>query len=286
MSLPVFETVADLRAYLTPLRAQKIAFVPTMGALHVGHLELVKRARKAADHVVISIFVNPTQFAPHEDFNAYPRDLKLDAQKIAELNLDHLSVFAPRVDEIYPAGQDIISMSDAMLEITSRWEGEARPAHFAGVATVVRRLFEIVQPNVAFFGEKDFQQLQVVQQLTQDFSMPVEIVGVPTVREASGLALSSRNAYLSETERNQIAPELFAALAAAANSIRTTGRPQEALIAAYEKLTATGFHQVDYIAYVDSQSLAPLAALQAQPSRLLAAAWLGKTRLIDNIAVT
>lgn len=285
--LPSFHTITELQAHLAPLRGdQKIAFVPTMGALHDGHLELIRAARGAADHVVVSIFVNPAQFAPHEDFNTYPRDIQQDAQKIAGLNLDQVSIFMPSVEEVYPQGQQVLEASDAMLEITSRWEGEARPHFFGGVAMVVKRLFDIVQPDLAFFGEKDFQQLQAVCQLVRDYQMHVEIHGVPIVREKTGLAMSSRNAYLNENERNQIAPQLFAALAAAARAIETGGKPQDALVAAYDQLIAAGFHQVDYIAYVDGQTLAPLPARATAPARLLAAAWLGKTRLIDNIEVT
>ncbi len=286
-----FKTIADLRAHLTPLRQRKIAsriapqiaLVPTMGALHAGHLELVRRARKAADHVVVSIFVNPAQFAPHEDFQSYPRDVVRDAQAVADLKLDNVALFTPDVAEIYPAApRTQIELGD----IATRWDGAARPGHFAGVALVVTKLFNIAQPGIALFGEKDFQQLQIIRQITRDLSIPVEITGVPTAREASGLALSSRNAYLSDEERNIIAPKLHQTLQNAAEQIRAGKDIEQTLQKAKQDLTAAGFNAPDYFAYVDSETLTPLSRLSPLASRLLTAARLGKARLIDNIAVT
>ncbi|HCM83085.1 MAG TPA: pantoate--beta-alanine ligase [Rhodospirillaceae bacterium] len=287
MTIQVYQTIAALQAHLAPLRALgKIAFVPTMGALHAGHLALMQQAVDLAHHVVVSIFVNPAQFAPTEDFNAYPRNLADDVQKIADLNLKNISVFAPDVSEIYPDHAQDAAPPIILGEIAQRWEGEARPTHFAGVARVVHRLFAITQPDVAIFGEKDFQQLQVIHHLVRTLSLPIQVIVVEIVREATGLALSSRNIYLGEGQRNQIAPQLLKTLVAASAAIRGGGHPASVVAAARDKLMTTGFHQVDYIAYVDSQTLAPLAELSDQPSRLLVAAWLGKTRLIDNIKVT
>lgn len=288
MELPVFTTAAAMRAYLLPLRqkGKRIALVPTMGALHAGHLSLIRAAADAGDHVVVWIFVNPAQFAPNEDFQSYPRDLKSDCDKIAALNVPSISVFAPEVHEIYPDHPQPIKTAITLGEVASRWEGEARPTHFAGVALVVTKFFNILQPDVALFGEKDFQQLQVIRQLVRDLSMPIEIMGVETVREATGLALSSRNIYLSEKERNQIAPQLFAALADAAAHIAQGGAPDAILSAARHKLNDGGFDQVDYFAYVANETLAPLVEYQQQASRIVAAVRIGKTRLIDNIKVS
>lgn len=288
MELPVFTTAAAMRAHLLPFRRadKRIALVPTMGALHEGHLSLIRAAADAGDHVVVWIFVNPAQFAPNEDFQSYPRDLDSDCAKISSLNLSSVSVFAPEVHEIYPDHPQPIKTQIALGEIASRWEGAARPTHFSGVALVVTKFFDILQPDLAFFGEKDFQQLQVIRQLVRDLSMPVEIMGVETVRESTGLALSSRNVYLSEKERNQIAPQLFAALADAAAGIAQGAAPDKILSAAIEKLKAGGFDHVDYFAYVSNEMLQPLNQYQKQGSRIVAAVRLGKTRLIDNIKVS
>lgn len=282
MSLPIFTTVAELRAALRPHRVGKIAFVPTMGALHAGHLELVRRAAAEADHVVVSIFVNPAQFAPNEDFAAYPRNLSRDAELIASVQATNLSIFAPDVAEIYPAPtRTHIELGD----IAARFEGAARPTHFAGVALVVSKLFHMAQPDLAIFGEKDFQQLQVIRQLVRDLSFPIDIIGAPIVREASGLALSSRNAYLTDEQRGTIAPRLYAALQSAAASIRA-GKDVTRTTQEYTtQLLAAGFSAVDYLAYVDAETLAPLAGRSVRSARLLAAARLGGVRLLDNVAV-
>lgn len=262
----------------------RIALVPTMGALHAGHLALIRAAHAAGDHVVVWIFVNPAQFAPHEDFGAYPRDLASDVQTIAGLGLDNVTVFAPDVTEIYPDGAGATSIH--LGDIDTRWESEFRPHFFKGVALVVTKFFNLIRPDIALFGEKDFQQLQVVRQLVRDLSMPIEIIGVPTVREDFGLAMSSRNAYLTDEERNVIAPKLYAALQSAANDIRAGGDADKITAHHTQELLAAGFSKVDYFAYVDSVTLAPLARLSQSGSRLLVAATLGKARLIDNIAVS
>jgi pantoate--beta-alanine ligase len=254
-----------------------------MGALHAGHLELIRRARAGADYVVVSIFVNPAQFGPSEDFTTYPRDLAQDAKLIAELGLNNIILFTPDVTEIYPA-QSLTQFE--LGDIAARWTGAARPGHFVGVALVVTKLFNIVQPDIALFGEKDFQQLQVIRQIVRDLSMPVEIVGVEIVREASGLAMSSRNAYLTDEQRNRIAPQFFLILQQTAEAIRNGQTIDDALEKAKASLTAAGFGKVDYFAYVDSETLQSLSVISTKPSRLLAVAWLGKTLLIDNISVT
>jgi len=254
-----------------------------MGALHAGHLSLIEQARVAAKQVVVSIFVNPAQFAPHEDFDTYPRDVTRDMEMIAGLGLDNIIIFTPNILEIYPAPA---ATKIQLGEIDTRWESPARPHFFSGVALVVTKLFNIVQPGIALFGEKDFQQLQVIRQLVHDFSVPIEIIGAPIVRESSGLAMSSRNAYLTDEERNVIAPQLHQTLQSAAEKIRA-GEPVETVLEkAKQNLAATGFEPIDYFSYVDSKTLTPLRILGETGSRLLVAARLGKARLIDNIAIT
>jgi len=280
-----FSTIADLRTHLAPLRRGKIALVPTMGALHAGHLSLIQQANSAADHVVVSIFVNPAQFAPHEDFDTYPRDVVRDMGLIADLGLDNVTIFMPDVSEIYPAPA---ATKILLGEIDTRWESPARPHFFSGVSLVITKLFNIVQPDIALFGEKDFQQLQVIRQLVRDLSMPIEIIGALIVRETSGLAMSSRNAYLTGEEHNVIAPQLYQALQIAAEKIRAGDNVGAVLENAKQYLATAGFAPIDYFAYVDAETLTPLAlrSLGKAGSRLLIAARLGKARLIDNIAVT
>jgi len=278
-----FSNIADLRTHLLPLRRGKIALVPTMGALHAGHLSLIQQARSAAEHVVVSIFVNPAQFAPHEDFDTYPRNIARDLELIEGLNLDNITIFTPDISEIYPAPATTkIQLGD----IDTRWESPARPHFFSGVALVATKLFNIIQPDIALFGEKDFQQLQVISQLVHDFSVPIEIIGAPIVREPSGLAMSSRNAYLTDEERKIIAPKLYQGLQDAAEKIRAGELVESVLEKAKQYLSAAGFAPIDYFAYVDSTALMPLSNVSKGGARLLAAARLGKTRLIDNIAVT
>lgn len=283
MKPEIIYSAASLREYLRG--KGRIALVPTMGALHAGHMALVRAAHAAGDHVVVWIFVNPAQFAPHEDFGAYPRDLARDVAAIAALGLDNVTVFAPDVTEIYPRGPGATTIH--LGDIDTRWESEFRPHFFKGVALVVTKFFNLIRPDIAVFGEKDFQQLQVVRQLVRDLLMPIEIIGAPTVREDSGLALSSRNAYLTDVERNVIAPKLYAALQAAADKIRAGGDAEKITAQHSQNLFAAGFAKVDYFAYVDAETLAPLSGLTStKPDRLLVAATLGKARLIDNIAVS
>jgi pantoate--beta-alanine ligase len=264
-------TINDLRHVVGQWRAngERVALVPTMGALHAGHISLVAAALGVADRVVVSIFVNPTQFAPNEDLDRYPRDEAGDVAKLAGAGA-HL-VWAPTVADIYPEGfATQIVPEGAALPL----EGAYRPHHFGGVATVVCKLILSALPDAAFFGEKDFQQLAVIRQMVRDLSVPVVIQGVPTVREDDGLALSSRNAYLSENDR-YIAPMLFKAVTEVAR-----GRdPREAA----EALLRAGFSKVDYIDIRDAETFAPYAMGSGRPGRVLAAAWLGKTRLIDNV---
>lgn len=249
-----------------------------MGALHAGHLALVRNARRSADRVIVSVFVNPTQFAPTEDFGAYPRDLDGDLGKLASVGAD--AVFAPTTPEMYPAG---FSTEIRVGGPSAGLETDFRPHFFAGVATVVAKLLVAVGPDVAVFGEKDFQQLLVVRRLVADLRLPVGIIGHPVEREPDGLALSSRNAYLSPAER-ATAPTLHAALAAAATSIRAGADADATLAAARARLADAGF-VVDYVELRNAADLSPVDRTSTGPLRLLAAARLGRTRLIDNIAV-
>lgn len=280
--LDTVRTVTDLRARVGQWKSagKSVAMVPTMGALHEGHLSLVRLARQHADHVVASVFVNPTQFAPNEDFDAYPRDEARDAALLAGAGCDLL--YAPGVDEMYAPG---FSTTVSVAGVSEPLDGQARPTHFAGVATVVTKLLVQCGPDVAVFGEKDYQQLQVIRRLALDLDLPVQIVGGPTQRAHDGLALSSRNAYLTEDER-KIAPILHKTLVEAAESV-AAGRPvAEAEAGALARLGEAGFGPIDYVEVRDADDLSRLGpgAIDG-PARLLAAAWLGRTRLIDNIAV-
>jgi pantoate--beta-alanine ligase len=276
---PVDRTIKALRARVKLWRGSgaKVALVPTMGALHDGHLALVRAARERAGKVLVSIFVNPTQFGPTEDFDRYPRDEAGDLAKLADL-AD--AVFAPTVAEMYPNGPGTtINVAGPSVDL----ETISRPQFFAGVATVVAKLLQAATPDIAMFGEKDYQQLLVVRRLVSDLLFQTEIVGMPTLREPDGLAMSSRNAYLSPGDRAK-APRLHAALQAAAEAIRYGTSSDVALQAAHSKLTAVGF-MVDYVKMRNADTLASVNDEANEPKRLLAAAWLGKTRLIDNIAV-
>lgn len=255
-----------------------IALVPTMGALHAGHLALVAEARRRAERVVATIFVNPLQFGPGEDLERYPRQEHSDAAMLEQAGCDLL--WLPSARDIYPRG---FATSVRVGGPSERWEGEARPGHFDGVATVVAKLLLAVRPDVALFGEKDFQQLAVIRRMVADLAMPVAIVGVPTVRDADGLALSSRNSYLGRDER-QRALALPEALREAAREIRAGAPVGRALDRARGRLEAAGFSTVDYFALVDASTLEPLEAA-AGAMRLIAAATIGSTRLIDNVAV-
>ena len=258
--------------------AGKVAFVPTMGALHAGHVALVGEAKKRADKVVASIFVNPAQFGEGEDFGRYPRREAGDTTMLEEAGCDLL--WLPSVEEIYPDG---FATKVSVSGVSARWEGEARPGHFDGVATVVAKLLLALRPDLALFGEKDFQQLAVIRRMVADLGIPVEIVGVPTVREPDGLALSSRNAYLSRDERTR-AVALPNALAAARQAIRDGDAVGSALRTAKQTLVDAGFLRIDYFALVDAVTLDPMEVPQGE-MRLIAAATIGTTRLIDNTAV-
>lgn len=281
LPLPATADTAELRAMIADWRSQgrKIAFVPTMGALHPGHLSLISEARKMADRVVVSIFVNPAQFAPGEDFDAYPRTLETDAAQLAQANCDLL--YAPRPSGMYPDG---FSAKLTLDGPASGLESDFRPHFFGGVAIVVAKLFNRVQPDIALFGEKDYQQLLVIQQMVRDLDFPIQIVGGETLREADGLALSSRNAYLSEPER-EIAAGLNHILTGFATDLAEGCDWETAQGKALAK-AANAFDRVDYIEARCARTLSPLPAGPAnQPTRVLAAVWLGKTRLIDNVAV-
>jgi pantoate--beta-alanine ligase len=264
------------RAVAALKREGSIALVPTMGALHQGHMALVEEAKKRADRVIATIIVNPTQFGPGEDFARYPRREQGDVQMLEEAGCDLL--WMPSVEDIYPKG---FSTTVHVAGVSERWEGEARPGHFDGVATVVAKLLLAVMPGLAFFGEKDFQQLVVIRRMVADLAMPVEIVGVPTVREADGLALSSRNDYLSADER-QRALALPRALETASAAILAGQPVQSALSEARQSLSGDGFSRIDYVALVDAETLEPVEARRGD-TRLIAAAIIGKTRLIDNL---
>ena len=279
---PIVRTVAALRAQVRAWRAagERVGFAPTMGALHEGHLSLVRLAREHADRVVVSLFVNPTQFGPNEDFDAYPRSETRDAELLGGVGCDLL--FAPGVAEMYPPG---FSTTVTVSGVSEPLDGAARPGHFEGVATVVSKLLNQCGPDVAVFGEKDYQQLQVIRRLVRDLDLPVEIVGAPTARANDGLALSSRNAYLTPAER-EVAPVLARALQAARERLRAGAPVAEAEAEAVAALAAAGFGPIDYVEVRAAEDLARLGPGPiTAPARILAAARLGKTRLIDNIAV-
>jgi pantoate--beta-alanine ligase len=257
---------------------ERIAFVPTMGALHDGHLALVAQGKELADRVVVSIFVNPLQFNDESDLERYPREEESDLANLEEAGCD--LVWLPSASDLYPEG---FATSVRVAGVSERWEGEHRPGHFEGVATVVAKLFNEVVPNVALFGEKDFQQLAVIRRMAVDLALCDNIVGVPTVREGDGLALSSRNVRLSPEER-QRAVALPRALIAARDAILTGTDVPIVLEEARRTLLEGGFSRVDYFAAVDGETLEPLGQLRAG-MRLIAAAVIGSTRLIDNLAV-
>jgi pantoate--beta-alanine ligase len=275
----VLNTVADLRRQLARWRARRetVALVPTMGALHAGHISLGTMAQSRADHVVYTIFVNPTQFAPNEDFSAYPRTFADDCAKLAALGAD--AIFAPTPEMMYPSGfATTISLTGPA---TAGLEDRFRPTHFAGVATVVAKLLIQAMPELAVFGEKDFQQLAVIRQLTRDLDLPITIAGGPTLREADGLAMSSRNVYLSSEER-ATAPLLQRVLSEAAAAIQAGEDAEHVLVYGRERIAQGGF-ALDYLEWRDAKSLG--LASREKPSRLLVAARIGKTRLIDNVGV-
>ena len=276
--IAVVRSVAALRRLVADWHqaGQRVALVPTMGALHAGHLALVMRAAALADRVIASIFVNPTQFGPNEDFARYPRDEAADAAKLAASRCDLL--YAPRLEEMYPATFTTSVSAGAIAEGLC---GRFRPGHFAGVATVVVKLLQQSRCDVACFGDKDYQQLQVIRRVARDLDMPVRIEGVATVREADGLALSSRNAYLSPAER-KVAPALHRVLSQTAARITGGESVAAGAAAGTAALTEAGFTKVDYLEICDAATLTPLERAD-RPGRVLGAAWLGKTRLIDNV---
>ena len=279
--VPVLRDVAALRAALAGWRArgETIALTPTMGALHAGHISLVNLAKSKADRVVMSIFVNAAQFAANEDFGSYPRTFDADVELFAAAGGD--AIFAPPIEAMY--GEGFSTMLQVGGPAVAGLEDRFRPTHFAGVATVVAKLLNQCRPDVAIFGEKDFQQLRVIARMARDLDFEAEIVGAPTVREKDGLALSSRNVYLASEER-KAAPALYAALARCASELRGGAAMEQAVAAARAGVEAAGF-AVDYIEARRAETLAPVASIAEGPVRLLAAARLGGTRLIDNIAV-
>lgn len=279
--LKVIRTVPALRRVLEQYRKsrQKIALVPTMGAIHRGHLALVREARKRAKRVIVSVFVNPTQFAPHEDFASYPRNLATDLKALREANVD--LVWAPAVETMYPAGFATRIAPEGAAKVGL--EDEFRPHFFGGVATVVAKLFTQTSPDFAIFGQKDYQQLRVVMQMATDLDLPVRVIGIPTVRESDGLALSSRNAYLSTGERS-VAPMLYRVLKGCAARIKNGEKIDHVLNVGRIEIDVAGF-ALDYLEARHALSLAPIESLAQGPVRLLVAAKLGKTRLIDNVAV-
>jgi pantoate--beta-alanine ligase len=280
-ALLVVRTVADLRRTVGEFRAsgRTIGMIPTMGALHEGHVSLVRGALERGDLPIASIFVNPTQFGPNEDFAAYPRD---EAGDFAQLEAAGCRIaYAPGKDEMYPGPQfttvTVAGLTDGLC-------GPFRPGHFQGVATVVCKLLMMAMPDRGYFGEKDYQQLQVLKRMARDLAMPVEILGMPTIREPDGLAMSSRNRRLTPGER-KTAAVMYRELTALA---RTVGDGRTSCTAAAAKaaqaLLVAGFEKVDYLTVVDAESLAPIEHVTG-PARIAAAAWLGRTRLIDNVAV-
>ncbi len=271
-------TSEELTLALTGMRAETLAFVPTMGALHSGHMALVDEAKRRAAHVAATIFVNPTQFNDKNDLARYPRHEADDARKLAEAGCDLL--WMPAVDDIYP---QYFATTVRVSGVSERWEGEARPGHFDGVATVVAKLLLSVRPDFALFGEKDFQQLAVIRRMVADLGIPVEIVGVPTVRDSDGLAMSSRNVLLSADERRR-SVALPKSLEAARNEIRDGLEIAGVLQKAKQALVDAGFFRIDYLALVDARTFEPTEDLRGE-MRLIAAAVIGTTRLIDNLAV-
>ena len=278
--MQIVRDTESLRSAVAAVRAGGggIALVPTMGALHAGHMALVAEARRRAKHVVASIFVNPAQFGPNEDLSTYPRREASDAKMLEEEGCAIL--WAPDAAAMYPEGY---ATNISVAGVSEGLCGETRPGHFDGVATVVAKLLNQVRPDLALFGEKDYQQLAVIRRMVRDLDVPVEIIGVPTQRDADGLALSSRNAYLTDEQR-LAARMLPRALGEAVRDIQAGSQIEAALSATGDKLARAGFSPVDYVELRDAETLAPVERLE-RPARLLAAARLGRTRLIDNLPV-
>ena len=279
-TIRVHTSPGDLRRWSQQCKraGERVGLVPTMGALHAGHLELVRALSRKVDRVAVSIFVNPTQFAPGEDFARYPRTEAEDLAKLSGLAVD--VAYMPAPEAMYPQGfATTVDVGGTLAQVL---EAVARPGHFAGVATVVSKLLLQAMPDMAAFGEKDYQQLQVIRRMVRDLDLPVEILPVPTVRDEHGLALSSRNQYLSADELTS-ARQLNKILAKAAEELRNGATAQDACGAAARALTQAGFSSVDYVALADPETLAPMEKLD-RTGRILAAARIGRTRLIDNIA--
>jgi pantoate--beta-alanine ligase len=276
----LFRTVDDARAFVRRVRGQgkTLALVPTMGFLHEGHLSLMREGKKRADVCAATIFVNPTQFGPKEDLSRYPRDLEGDLKKCDQAGVD--AVWAPAREEVYPPGYqtyvDVTELSKGLC-------GERRPGHFRGVATVVAKLLALFRPDAALFGEKDFQQLRVIQRLSADLDLGVEVVGLPIVREPDGLAMSSRNSYLSAAERQRALALRRGLLAAEAKCAAGTVDARDLVGAVRAELEAEDGVRTDYVELVDSETLAPVIRVADRPARLLVAAYVGATRLIDNL---
>lgn len=279
--LKIIRTVSSLRRALEPFRRpnERVALVPTMGALHRGHMALVREAQRRSKRVVVSIFVNPTQFAPNEDFASYPRSFATDLKALRDAKVDF--VWAPSVETMYPDGFGTRLAPEGAAN--AGLEDEFRPHFFGGVATVVAKLFTQVLPDFALFGQKDYQQLRVVTQMAKDLDLPVKVIGVPTVREPDGLALSSRNVYLSATER-AVAPMLYRVLNGCAARIKNGEKIDRVLNVGRIEFDLAGFG-LDYLEARHAVTLAPISTSKDGPIRLLAAVRLGKTRLIDNVPV-
>ncbi len=276
--MEVLRTVPEVRRFVHAARTagRSVGLVPTMGAFHEGHLTLMRRAHSECNQIVVSLFVNPTQFGPHEDLARYPRNLERDTQLAEQIPVQ--AMFVPDVETMYPPGSQTIV---EVPEIASRWEGEIRPGHFRGVATVCAKLFSIVQPDRAYFGRKDYQQLKLIHRMVMDLHLPLEIVPVPTVRDPDGLALSSRNAYLDRDQR-RAALALSRALRAAHERYTSGDRSGAALEQTMrEVVAAEPLVQLQYAAVVDAESLEPLQELD-RPAVALIAGKVGNTRLIDN----
>lgn len=273
-------TISEMRHRVREWRKrdETVGLVPTMGGLHAGHTSLIGLSKSKTDRTIATVFVNPSQFAPHEDFATYPRAEKSDREMLEQAGTDLL--FAPNVSEIYPDGHSTKVEVQGLSQIL---EGEFRPDFFAGVATVVSKLLLQALPDIAIFGDKDYQQLCVIKTMARDLDIPVEIIGGETVREADGLAMSSRNQYLTEAER-KIAPVLYDAISQVAENVRNGKSPASQRSWAEAKLTDAGFGAVDYVAVRDAQTLGPVRDA-SRPARVLAAAYLGRARLIDNVAV-
>ena len=261
-------------------KGQSVVLVPTMGALHAGHVALLEEGRRRGDRLVLSIFVNPTQFAPHEDLAKYPRTLPQDLAKAAEAGVD--LAFVPSAPTMYPPGHQTFV---EVRELQKGLCGDKRPGHFVGVATVVAKLFNIVRPDIAIFGEKDFQQLAVIRRMNLDLNLGVEIIGLPTVREPDGLAMSSRNAYLAPPDRSR-ALALWRGLGAAKQAAAAGERSGAVLIDRALQVIKPAVDRLDYLELCDATSLAPLTVLEdKRPAVLLVAAFVGGTRLIDNVQI-